>query len=35
MKNSGKSNVVGRIAEEELFLIDTIAPWQKFKLVNN
>ncbi|MEG0296921.1 MAG: MupG family TIM beta-alpha barrel fold protein [Clostridium sp.] len=30
MKNSGKSNVVGRIREEELFLIDYIKPWQKF-----
>lgn len=32
MENSGKTNVVGRVAEEELFLIDHIAPWQKFKL---
>lgn len=30
MKNSGKSNVVGRIREEEIFLIDYIKPWQKF-----
>lgn len=30
MVNSGKSNVVGRIREEELFLIDYIKPWQKF-----
>lgn len=30
MKNSGKSNVVGRIREVELFLIDYIKPWQKF-----
>ncbi|MGL4451046.1 MAG: DUF871 domain-containing protein [Sarcina sp.] len=33
MKNSGKSNVVGRIPKEEHFLIDTIKPWQKFKFI--
>lgn len=32
MKNSGKSNVVGHISEQELFLIDYIKPWQKFLL---
>jgi hypothetical protein len=32
MPNSGKSNVVGRIREEELFLLDLLKPWQKFKL---
>ena len=31
MRNSGKSSVVGRIPEEEHFLIDTIKPWQKFR----
>lgn len=31
MKNTGKSNVVGHIAEEELILIDRIKPWQKFQ----
>ena len=31
MRNSGMSNVVGHIPEEELFLIDTIRPWQKFR----
>ncbi|MBR0575070.1 DUF871 domain-containing protein [Proteiniclasticum sp. BAD-10] len=30
MKNSGKSNVVGRVAEEEIFLLDALKPWQKF-----
>jgi len=30
MKNSGKTNVVGSIREEELFLLDLIKPWQKF-----
>ena len=30
MKNSGKSNIVGRIRQEELFLLDYIKPWQKF-----
>ncbi|MGL4741332.1 MAG: DUF871 domain-containing protein [Sarcina sp.] len=33
MKNSGKSNVVGKISEEEHFLIDTIEPWQKFRFI--
>jgi uncharacterized protein len=33
MDNSGKTNVVGRIAEEELFLLDYIEAWQKFGLV--
>lgn len=31
MRNSGMSNVVGHIPEKELFLIDTIKPWQKFR----
>ncbi|MDF2547593.1 MAG: outer surface protein [Anaerosolibacter sp.] len=31
MENSGKTNVVGRIAEEEIYLIDKIEPWHKFK----
>lgn len=30
MKNSGKTNVVGRIREEEIFLIDFLKPWDKF-----
>jgi hypothetical protein len=33
MKNSGKTNVVGKIVEEELFLLDYIEAWQKFGLV--
>ena len=32
MKNTGMSNVVGRIKEEELFMLDHIKPWQKFRL---
>lgn len=32
MKNSGKTNVVGRIREVEHFMLDDIKPWQKFKL---
>lgn len=32
MENSGKSNVVGRIREEEIFILDEIKPWQKFRL---
>lgn len=30
MKNSGKSNVVGKIRQEEIFILDYIKPWQKF-----
>lgn len=30
MVNSGKSNVVGHIREEEVFILDFIKPWQKF-----
>lgn len=32
MENSGKSNVVGCIREEEIFILDEIKPWQKFRL---
>lgn len=32
MQNSGKTNVVGRIRDEEIFILDAIKPWQKFKL---
>ena len=32
MENSGRTNVVGRIKNEEIFLIDQIKPWQKFML---
>ncbi|UPU39051.1 DUF871 family protein [Erysipelothrix sp. Poltava] len=32
MKNTGKSNVVGHVIEEERFLLDRIKPWQKFRL---
>jgi len=31
-RNNGKTNVVGRINESELFLLDKIRPWQKFRL---
>lgn len=34
MKNSGKTNVIGRIKEEEHFLLDYVEPWMKFILVN-
>ncbi|WP_125153987.1 DUF871 domain-containing protein [Clostridium rectalis] len=33
MKNTGKTNVVGRIAEDELFLLDYIEPWMKFSFL--
>lgn len=32
MENSGKTSIVGRVIDEELYLLDTIKPWQKFKL---
>ena len=32
MHNSGMSNVVGHVREEEIFLLDMIEPWQKFRL---
>ncbi|HZJ87155.1 MAG TPA: MupG family TIM beta-alpha barrel fold protein [Erysipelothrix sp.] len=32
MINSGKSNVVGKVIDEEHFLIDTLKPWSKFRL---
>ncbi len=31
MKNSGMSNVVGAVRNEEVFLLDYIKPWQKFR----
>lgn len=33
MKNTGKTNVVGKISAEELFILDFIKPWQKFCFV--
>lgn len=33
MKNSGKTNVVGKINSDELLLLDFIEPWQKFGFV--
>lgn len=33
MKNTGKTNVVGRIVDEEIFLLDYLEPWSKFKFV--
>lgn len=32
MKNTGFSNVVGKVRDEEIFLIDYVKPWQKFKM---
>ncbi|VBB05157.1 aldolase-type tim barrel [Lucifera butyrica] len=31
MPNSGKTNVAGRITEKEIFLLDYLEPWMKFK----
>ncbi|GAB2026585.1 DUF871 domain-containing protein [Lactovum odontotermitis] len=33
MKNDGRVNVVGRISEDELFLLDYLKPWSSFKLI--
>ncbi len=33
MKNLGKTNVVGRIVEEESFLLDYLEPWMKFGFI--
>ncbi|VWL84830.1 DUF871 domain-containing protein [Oceanivirga miroungae] len=35
MENSKRSSVVGRISEEEIYLLDYIKPWQKFKIIKN
>lgn len=32
MDNSGKTNVVGKIDDNELFLLDYLEPWSKFRL---
>lgn len=32
MPNSGRSNVVGHIVTDEVFILDYIKPWQKFRL---
>lgn len=32
MKNSGKSSIVGKVVDEEIYLLDQIQPWEKFKL---
>ncbi len=31
MENSGRTNVVGSVCSEEIYLLDQIQPWQKFK----
>ena len=33
MTNDGRVNVVGRIAPDELFLLDFLRPWSNFKLI--
>lgn len=32
MDNSGKTNIVGRIVDDEIFLLDYLEPWSKFRL---
>lgn len=34
MRNSGRTNVVGKINSDELFLLDYIEPWQKFRFID-
>lgn len=34
MENIGKVNVVGKVKEEELFLLDFMKPWGQFKFTN-
>ncbi|MCR2044422.1 phospho-sugar glycosidase domain-containing protein [Anaerosalibacter massiliensis] len=31
MPNSGKTSVVGKVADEEVYLLDKIRPLQKFR----
>lgn len=35
MKNDGRVNVVGKISEDELFLLNFLKPWSSFKLIEN
>lgn len=35
MKNSGMTNVVGQVREEEMFLVDALKPWQKFRFTED
>jgi len=35
MENDGRVNVVGRIADDELFLLDFLKPWSSFKLIES
>ena len=32
MKNSGITSVMGKVIDEEIYLLDYIRPWQRFKL---
>jgi hypothetical protein len=33
MQNTGMTNVIGHIRKEELFLLDSLKPWQKFRFI--
>lgn len=35
MRNTGKTNVVGKVVDEEIFLLDYIKPWSKFSFKLN
>ena len=32
MENSGRTSVVGKVVDEEIYLLDYIRPWQRFRL---
>lgn len=33
MENTGKTSVVGKVVDHEVYLLDYIKPWQRFKLI--
>ena len=33
MKNSGRTSVVGKVVDEEIYLLDYIRPWQRFRFL--
>ena len=35
MPNDGRVNIVGRISDDELFLLDFLKPWSSFKLIES
>ncbi len=33
--NNGLINVVGKIVDDEIYLLEKIEPWEKFKIIEN